>query len=411
MAIAVVQSQIAGADVAATSKAVTLTQPAAGNLCVTVGGAWTALSSPTEPDVVGPSGITERAYSISAGNWGVVAGDLVATGSGETSFGIDNTASDPMAVVGLNLSGAGALTTKGEANSAGTPQDGITVTAEGVVAADGSLAIACFFRRGTIQGGTPITREYSSGWSELTFVADFVSPADEAELYVATKTVNIADGTVSCQLNPSGTYTNFAAILLIYPPSNAAPTLTDPGAKRILRGGDTITGLGVADPDGGDITMTFGATNGVFTLPGAAAAGITINSGSGTGTLEAVGTVAEWTSLFAQASPNGLVYTNNTHTADTITVDADDDQAASATQVSLSVTMIDGRISASTMADLNAVLATLAITEASAKTVVMTAYAIDSGDRTDTDNTTVTVTAPASTGAAITITELTKVTD
>ena len=73
--------------------------------------------------------------------------------------------------------------------------------------------------------------------------------------------------------------------------------------------------------------------------------------------------------------------------------------------------MIDGRISASTMADLNAVLATLAITEASAKTVVMTAYAIDSGDRTDTDNTTVTVTAPASTGAAITITELTKVTD
>ena len=204
----------------------------------------------------------------------------------------------------------------------------------------------------------------------------------------------------------------FVLLSFAYAPfTNTAPTITDPGAKRLLRGGDTVTGLGVSDPDGGDITMTFGATNGTFTMPNAAGAGITINSGSGTGTLEAVGTVAEWTSLFAQASPNGLVYTNNTHTADTITVDADDDQAASATQVSLSVTMIDGRISASTMADLNAVLATLAITEASAKTVVMTAYAIDSGDRTDTDNTTVTVTAPASTGAAITITELTKVTD
>lgn len=380
----IVQAVGSGADAATTSKNVTLTQPASGNKCVVIGGAWTAF--PGQPDVANPAGITERAHNQVSGNLGVVAGDKVATGSGETSFGITcNSAA--LCVYGINLSNAGTLTTKGTANSGGTAQDGLTITAENPVAVDGSLALALFVRRGALNGGD--TSYTATGWTEVAKVWQGTSPADEAESVLLSKVVNISDGTVSCVVSDTASDSNHAGIILIYPPSNATPTITDPGDKRLLRGGDTVEGIVFTDADGTDLTVDIACSNGTLSMGDSGTLEVT---GSGTANLQLVGTPTELNAVI-----DTLTYTSNVNTADTITVDAGDG-VATATQVSIGVTKIVGRITGDNLTDINSVMSQLILNEPSAKTVVVTVYTVDSGGRTDTAQFTVEVGAPVAGG-------------
>lgn len=246
MAIAVVESKIGGADAATTSKTVTFTspgQPASGNIWAAFG----AVRADSATKAINtPSGMTQRSVNTVSGQFGILFKDLVSDGTNGVNTTLTQTASTPMGLFALNLSGVNTATAPitGNANSGATAQDGITVTAESAVATDGSLAIAVIFRSGTLQGGTPITRNYGTGWSELTYVADFASPAGEVEIYVATKTVNIADGTVSCVFNPSGTNAVHAGFIAIYAPAAAvAPTVTmdsPPGDVEIYEGDSLV---------------------------------------------------------------------------------------------------------------------------------------------------------------------------
>lgn len=245
MAIAVVEHKIGGADAAVTSKSVTFTspgQPDAGNFWAAFGAVRVSVGGTKAINT--PAGLTVRQSDEVGGQWGILFCDKTSSGSDGVTTTLSQTSSSAMGLFAINLSGVGALTTSGKANNGGSSTDGITVTADGAVAVDGSLAIAVFFRSGTLQGGTPITRLYSSGWSELTYVADFASPVSEVEVYVATKTVNIVDGTVSCVFDPSGSNSPHAAFIAIYEPASSPPPTASmdspPGALEIYEGDSVV---------------------------------------------------------------------------------------------------------------------------------------------------------------------------
>lgn len=247
MAIAVVEHKISGADTAVTSKTVTFTspgQPDSGNIWAAFGAV--RVENGSTMAIGTPSGMTTRSSNIVLGQFGILLSDLISSGSNGVNTTLTQTASAAMGLFAINLSGVNTAVAPivGNANSGATAQDGITVTAGSAVAVDGSLAIAVFFRSGTLQGGTPITRDYGTGWSELTFVADFVSPASEVEVYVATKTVNVADGTVSCVFNPSGTNTVHAGFIAIYEPEPILPPTASmdspPGSVEIYEGDSVV---------------------------------------------------------------------------------------------------------------------------------------------------------------------------
>ena len=236
MSIAIVEYKISGADAATTSKSVTFTspgQPTAGNKIVVIGGniqsdagAFT-LSAPADLNVI----YDEWDES----DIGFVVKDKTASGSGEaTATASKAGAARALALVALNLSGVGALQTKGKYNSSNASVDGATVVTDANVAVDGSLAVAVFFRHGTLQGGS-MSYTFSGGLTELAKAADWASPAGELEIYVVTGIVN-SGAPAACTFDPAGVNSKNAAIILVYPPA-----LSVPGAP---------TGL-VATPNGG----------------------------------------------------------------------------------------------------------------------------------------------------------------
>lgn len=167
-------------------------------------------------------------------------------------------------------------------------------------------------------------------------------------------------------------------------PNNAAPVLTVPGAQRYLIGvPEVISGISMVDPDDNESVLTLSCTYGTFAAPTPTNVDV---SGSGTATMTLTGTTTELNAYCAAG--NGPTYTHGTanHTADTITVNIDD-QVGTPDEDTIAVTAIDWRITASTMADLNATLANLTVTESTAQTVTLTLYAVDSGNRTDTETT------------------------
>ena len=224
MSIAIVEYKIGGAAAAAASRTNTFTspgQPASGNYWVGIGGVWyqdtvdtLAMNTPsglTPAETINVGGQLSglAKYKVSDGADGV--NTIISKSGTARSFGL----------LSLNLSGVGALNASGQYTSGGSAVDGCTVSTSGNVTKDNCLAIAVFLRRGTLQGGS-MSYTYTSGWTELGFAADWASPADECEIYVAYKYVN-SGAVASCTFNPAGTNTNHIAFMLVFEPSLTAP--------------------------------------------------------------------------------------------------------------------------------------------------------------------------------------------
>lgn len=389
----IVQIVAAGADAASTTKAVALTQPAADNLCLVFGAAVQS-SSGSLPILLSPSGLTERAANRSGGNNGMVFGDKVATGSGETSFSIDNTNSDALCVCGINLSGAGSLTTKGTANSVGTSQDGLTVTAEGAVATDGSLGVVYFVRRGKLNGGdTSMT--VSSGWASVATAHDGSSPADEAELKVYSKTLNVSDGTVSVVFSDTPTDSQHSAILVIYPPDATPPVFDSNTADQICAVGvERAINQSVTYTDGSTVTadLSCGETKGDLgvTLSGSATVSVGSNNSH---SFTISGTIAD-----VDATLGTLTYTAIAVGADTVTVSLDDG-VNSAVPDTIGITNYTHTVVATTQTLLNTALATMTYINSSPASETLSGTVTDSGGRTGANSADV-VTSSSSLGQA-----------
>lgn len=380
----IVQALGAGADAAATSKSVTLTQPDAGNMIVVFGGRWST-ATPDGESITAPSGTTERAENASGGNWGVVAADKVATGSGETTCTVTAISSDPLCVCAVNLSGAGALTTKGTANSAETAQDGLTITAEGAVAADNSLALAVFYRRGKLNGGN--TSYTATGWTEEVKVWQGSSPADEAEFVLLSKVVNVADGTVSCVVSDTASDSNHAGIILIYPPDNVAPVITNPGTQYAAKGVARTLGVSVADSNSSLSTFRAQCAEAKGDLGVTLQGSVTVSAGANNShDLTISGGI--YADLIAVAAT--LTYTSLLTTGtDTVTCTADDGVATDVENIS--VVLCKAIVEADTQADLNATLPSGQLTSSTAQTITATIIGEDSGGRQDTEVVTFTI--------------------
>lgn len=188
----------------------------------------------------------------------------------------------------------------------------------------------------------------------------------------------------------SDTCTRFCMVSFSYAIiSNTDPVLTVPGAQRYLVGvAEVISGISFTDPDDDESVMTFTCNQGTFAAPTPTNVDV---SGSGTATMTLTGTRTELNAYCAAGNGPTYTHTTDNHTADTITVNIDD-QVGTPDEETIAVTPIDWRVTANTMADLNAVLAGLKVTEETAKTVLMTVYAEDDGDRTDSSVVTITVT-------------------
>ena len=171
---------------------------------------------------------------------------------------------------------------------------------------------------------------------------------------------------------------------------NVNPILTVPGAQRYIIGvAEVVSGISFTDPDDDESVMTFTCNKGTFAAPTPTNVDV---SGSGTATMTLTGTRTELNAYCAAG--NGPTYTHTTanHDADTITVNIDD-QVGTPDEATIAVTAVDWRITALNMADLNATFRNFQVTEASEKTVGLSLYAVDSGGRTGTAQTTITVSA------------------
>ena len=401
MAITLVQSNIAGADAAAASKSTTLTQPSAGNKLPVIGGQWTANAG--SPDITAPSGVSEIVTNTVAGNMGITFWEKTASGSGETTYTVTPTTTDPLCIWAGNISGAGALTTSGSANSGATSQDGITVTASGAVAADGSLALAAFVRRGQLNGGNT-SYTISSGWTEINKAADGASPANEAEMYVFSKTVNIADGTISCTISGVPSNSQYAAIILVYPPSNNAPVVTNPGTQIGVKGVARTVAVTVADADSNLTSLRVQSTSGKGTVS-CTLGGASVSAGSlGSHDFTISGTHAQIVAAALTITYTSLLTTGS----DTAVVVTADDGTLNDAET-FTVTLCKADLSGGTHADLITTFESMQIEHATAEDVILTATAIDDGGRTGTDTTTITFTSSA-TGTTLTdLQELTTV--
>lgn len=224
MAIAIVEYKIGGAAAAAASRTNTFTspgQPASGNYWVGVGGVWYQDAVDTLA-MNTPSGLTSAETINIGGQFSGLAKYKVSDGADGVNTIISKSGTArSFGLLSLNLSGVGALNASGQYTSGGSAVDGCTVSTSGNVTKDNCLAIAVFLRRGTLQGGS-MSYTYTSGWTELGFAADWDSPADECEIYVAYKSVD-SGAVASCTFNPAGIYTNHIAFMLVFEPSLTAP--------------------------------------------------------------------------------------------------------------------------------------------------------------------------------------------
>ena len=384
MAITLVQSNIAGADVAAASKSVSLTQPAAGNKLPVIGGQWTANAG--SPDVTAPSGVSEIVTNTVAGNLGVTFWEKTAAGSSETTYTVTPSTTDPLCIWAGNISGAGALTAYGSANSGATSQDGITVTANAPVAANGSLAIAAFVRRGQLNGGNT-SYTISSGWTEINKAADGASPANEAEMYVFSKTVNVADGTISCTISGVPSNSQYAAIILVYPPSNNAPVVTNPGTQIGVKGVARTIAVTVADADSNLATLRVQCTSGKGTVS-CTLGGASVSAGSlGSADFTLSGTHAQ---LVAAALTITYTATLTTGSDTAVIVTASDGSLSDAE--TFTVLLAKALVTASNQTDLVTTVASMLVSSASEGAITINLTATDSGGRTGTAQTVLTFT-------------------
>ena len=180
-------------------------------------------------------------------------------------------------------------------------------------------------------------------------------------------------------------------------PNNTAPTVTVPATHRATIGvAEVVSGISITDPDAGDLTLTVEATYGTFTAPTPTNVDVT---GSGTGTLTLTGTTTELNTYLSAGNGPTYTHTTDNHTSDTITVTIDDGVASPASDT-ITVTAVDWKMTAASLALINATFQDLLITGTVAGDTVLSLYTEDSGGRSGTDTTTITFNAIQTGGAS-----------
>lgn len=389
MAIAQVESLLDANNAVSASTTVTFAvQPSSGNtLLVAVAcffpdgtGQFTATA---------PSGLTLRENLDAAGSIAALLYSKVSNGADGTSVtGAKTGDNESIAVVAVDISGSNGYDVSGQASTASGTSLEVTCTAT----TNGSRAYAVFFPQNVSGGYTPTA---PSGWTLLDEEHGATTTLVGAHLYYK----DVDAGAVSATFSRTGGASRIKGFVMVVTPATVAPTVTVPGAQRYLLGvAEVVSGLAITSNESGDNVLTCTATAGTWTAP--TPTGVDV-SGSGTAEMTLTGTPTEL-NTYLQAG-NGPAYTHSAlnHTADTLTFEIDD-QVNSPVSDTVAVTAIDARITASTVADLNATFQNLQLTEASAKDVVMTVYAEDNGGRTDSAQATITFVNPVIAGGLLT---------
>ena len=355
MPVAIVDPKVAGGVAVGASLSVDFdNQPQAGLPWVAAAGCFFQDTNPdlTIPAPGGLPGTPLEDLRI-GGNLGVLLNSKTSSGSdGTTSTAAKSGTQRALAVAAFTVTGSSGIGTTGASDGGGNSISSILVETNANVPADNSVAVMMLFKQ-SIAGGSTIT--WPSGWQEIGKAVTTTS--GRCEVYMAKKSVNSgakAGGTASF----TGTPGRIRGVIVTFSPSAQPVIVTVPTAQEMVRrAGNTIPGLDIQASS--DVTVTLGASHGTFTAPNAGAAGVTVDSGSGTGTLVLSGTVSAMNTLFAQTAPNGVVYRNDGYTADEITVDAVDQTPTAATQQTIGVTMVTAKVLANSQVDLNATLTSM----------------------------------------------------
>ena len=171
-------------------------------------------------------------------------------------------------------------------------------------------------------------------------------------------------------------------------PNNTAPTVTVPATHRATIGvAEVVSGISITDPDAGDLTLTVEATYGTFTAPTPTNVDVT---GSGTGTLTLTGTATELNTYLSAGNGPTYTHTTDNHTSDTITVTIDDGVASPASDT-IAVTAVDWKITGASLAAVNETFQALQVTASEVGSTTLSLYTEDSGGRTGTTSTILTI--------------------
>lgn len=380
MAVTIVDTKLSGGGTAAASVTNTFdAQPSSGNIVIGCGGCWFMEGSSTL-SYSAPASLTTliSAYSANPEMGGLLVYKS-SSGSDGAAVTLDKSGTTrSMALLSLSLSGAGAPDAYGS-NSPTADGTSISVTtnagaSSGSVTTDNSVAYFVVLRRARAETLTDVV--YSNSFTEVDKRQS--SSDSNTEIYVAKKTVNIADGTITCQWSSAtATAAGLQAFLFVVPPTNTAPTITVPGAQRYVIGvPEVVSGLSMTDPDAGDKTLTCTCTKGTWTAPTPTGLDVT---GSGTAVMTLTGTTSEINTYLG--SGNGPAYTHSSanHDADTLTFNIDDGTATD--EKTVAVTAIDARGTANTMEDLNGLISGFLIDESTEGTTNMTVRVTDDGGR------------------------------
>lgn len=170
-------------------------------------------------------------------------------------------------------------------------------------------------------------------------------------------------------------------------PNNTAATITVPATHRATIGvAEVVSGISVTDPDAGDVTVTLEATQGTFAAPTPTNVDV---SGGGTATMTLTGTPTELNTYFSAGNGPTYTHTTDNHTSDTLTLTVDDGVATPASDT-IAVTAVDWKMTAASLALINATFQDLLVTGTVVGETILSLYAEDSGGLSGTATTTIT---------------------
>ena len=170
--------------------------------------------------------------------------------------------------------------------------------------------------------------------------------------------------------------------------SNTNPVITVPGAQRYVIGvAEVVSGISIADADNDESVLTLTCTKGTWAAPTPTNVDV---SGSGTATMTLTGTTTELNTYLAAG--NGPTYTHSTanHDADTLTINIDD-QVGTPDEDTITVTAVDWKIVGATLAAVNETFRALQVTASETGSTTLSLYTEDSGGRTGTTSTILTI--------------------
>lgn len=265
-----------------------------------------------------------------------------------------------------------------------TSASSCTVVANGTPLENGSLAIAAFGRASGAQ--SPITPNYSAGWNELGKMQ--VNGA-AVEIYVAYKTVNIADVNPACQISNFPVAADMAGVMIIITPDTfVAPVVDDPGTIHTGIGFPKAITPNITDVANNIASITLEGTSGkgIWTVTAQGSATVT---GNGSHNVLIEGTHADVMATYATAT-----YTPSVQGTDSaVTITAENGSALSAS-VTFSVIAHRILLRSANQADLNTVYGALVWKRSTPGVVNATITAIDTENLSDSVNMAITVVDP-----------------